>query len=93
MKRIVYYVNNPIKTGKEDAPEWVHSLVQKSIPYSENNEGIARNEAHNGEYTIEDDGQEETTASLSLETRVDTLEAASAEMAEALDMILNGVVE
>ena len=41
MKRIQYFIDN---------------LFQKSIPYSEINEEIAKKEANNGEYTIVDDG-------------------------------------
>ena len=34
-------------------------LLSKTIPWSEDNEEIAKREAYNGEYTIEDDGQPE----------------------------------
>ena len=59
MKRICYNINNPVNAGTEESPEWVDRLVPKSIPYSEVNKEIAKAEAHNGEYTIEDDGQPE----------------------------------
>ena len=54
--------------------------------WSEANEEIAKKEAHNGEYTIEDDGQSEPEAQPSTEERL-------AELEEALDMILNEVTE
>lgn len=59
MKRIKYYINTPINKGVEEAPEWEDSVVEKSIPYSEANEAIAKREAHNGEYEIIDDGTPE----------------------------------
>lgn len=73
--------------------ETVLCSTMRTVPYSEENETIAKEQAYNGEYTVEDDGEEETTPSTTLENRVDTLEAVSAEMAEALNMILNGVTE
>lgn len=59
MQRIKYYFNNPFNKGTEESPEWVDNLLEKSMPYSEANEEIAKAEAYNGEYTIEDDGQPE----------------------------------
>jgi hypothetical protein len=56
MKRIKYYINNAVNTGTEEKPEWTDNLFLKDVPYSETNEEIARREAYNGEYTVEDDG-------------------------------------
>lgn len=56
MKYIKYQINNPVNVGTEDSQNWVNNLFQKSIIYSETNEEIAKREAYNGEYTIEDDG-------------------------------------
>lgn len=64
----------------------------KEIPWSEVNEAIAKKEADNGEYTVEDDGTEETSEST-LNDRVQTLEKTSVEMSEALELILSGVTE
>lgn len=41
-------------------------------PYSEQNEEIAKKEAYNGEYTIEDDGQPDPTE---IPTQLDRIEA------------------
>lgn len=54
-------------------------------PYSEQNEELAKNEAYNGEYTIEDDGQP-AEPKASNEERITELE-------EALAMLLSGVTE
>lgn len=55
MKKIVYKVLG--KTTTEDVEAKVLCGVER--PYSEANEEIAKSEAYNGEYTIEDDGQPE----------------------------------
>ena len=61
-------------------------------PYSEANVEIAKSEAYNGEYHIEDDGAEEHI-DRSLENRVENLETETSDLSEALEMILNGVTE
>jgi soluble P-type ATPase len=53
--------------------------------WNETNEEIAKREADNGEYTIEDDGVAETTEPTS-EERI-------AELEEALELLLSGVTE
>ena len=65
MFRLKYYINNPVKSGTEESPERVDNPIPKSIPYSEANEEIAKKEAYNGEYTIEDDGQPEPETDVS----------------------------
>lgn len=57
MKHIRYYFNIPTNIGTEESPEWKENLFLKTNPYSEANEEIAKREAYNGEYIIEDDGQ------------------------------------
>ena len=86
MLRLKYYINNPVNNGTAESPEWVDIPITKSIPYSEANEEIAKREAYNGEYTIEDDGQPEPEVQQTPEERI-------AELEEALDMLLNGVTE
>lgn len=61
-------------------------LVDVTLSYSESNEEIAKKEAYNGEYTIEDDGQPEPEAPHTDAARI-------AELEEALDMLLSGVTE
>ena len=53
------------------------------MPWNETNEEIAKKEAHNGEYTIEDDGIEEAIEPTT-EERLEALESAM------LEMILEG---
>lgn len=56
-----------------------------SMSWREENEPIAKAEADNGEYTIEDDGVDETEE-LTQEQRI-------AELEEALELLLAGVTE
>lgn len=88
MKKIVYKVLG--KTTTEDVEAEVLCGVER--PYSEANKEIAKREAYNGEYTIEDDGAEEPI-DRSLENRVENLETETSDLSEALEMILNGVTE
>ena len=55
MKKIVYKVLG--KTTTEDVEAEVLCGVER--PYSEANMEIAKSEAYNGEYSVEDDGQPE----------------------------------
>ena len=71
MKRIIYNLNE---------------TMRKSIPYSEENLLIAKREAYNGEYTIEDDGQPEPEVKPTDAERI-------AELEQALEMLLSGVTE
>ena len=84
---------NEINIGTEENPEIERIFTTVTRTYSEANEEIAKREAYNGEYTIEDDGQEEPEATPTLEDRVGTLETDSAETKEALELLLSGVTE
>lgn len=59
------------------------------MDYSEANEEIAKREAYNGEYTVEDDGEPEPEAEAtpSQEDRLMALEAGLAELVEGLEKI------
>ena len=93
-KMISYkFLSAEINHGTEEEPNMEQLFLEKSMAWSEANEEIAKVEAYNGEYTIEDDGQGEPEANATLEDRVGTLETDSTEMKEALDMILSGVTE
>lgn len=59
---------------------------ETEMTWSEANEEIAKKEADNGEYTVEDDGQPEPVAQPTAEERV-------AELEEALALLLSGVTE
>jgi hypothetical protein len=52
MKWIKYLFNTPAEDGTDN-------LFSKALPYSEEALRIAEEEAYNGEYTIEEDGQAE----------------------------------
>lgn len=72
MKRIKYYYNNLVNKGTEEKPEWEDNLFLKNIPYSEANEEVAKREAYNGEYTIEDDDKPDPAEQP---TQLDRIEA------------------
>lgn len=68
-------------------------LLATSMVWSEGNEEIVKMEAYEGEYTIEETDDPETTPTPTLETRVEALEVDAADTKEALEMILAGVTE
>ena len=92
MKVIKYKIATKVNTGTVDDPVYIDLLSRVEMPYSESNMIIAKKEAYNGDITVEDDGTEETFEPT-LNDRVQTLEETSAEMSEALNMILSGVTE
>lgn len=60
MKWIKYnFLAAEINHGTEEKPDIKQILMEKSLEWNEVNEEIAKREAHNGEYEIIDDGQEE----------------------------------
>lgn len=83
MKWIVYRLNIPRNAGTEDAPLWEDQLFEKRIPYCEDNLPVAQEEAHRGEYTVEDDGMPEV---MTERQRIIQLE-------EALELLLSGVTQ
>ncbi len=86
MKILKYNLCTKVNHGTEEDPEIVEILSPVTMGWNEANEEIAKKEAHNGEYTIEDDGQPEPEAQPTPEQRI-------AELEEALEMLLNGVTE
>lgn len=92
MKIIKYELCNRSNLGMEGAPLWREYLIPVTLPWSEANEKIAGIEAHNGIYSIEDDGMEAPQITT-LETRLETLEAETADLNEALNLILEGTTE
>ena len=78
MKWIKYLFNTPAEDGSDN-------LFPKALPYSEEALRIAEEEAYNGEYSIEEDGVEESTEPTH-ESRITDLE-------EAMDLLLSGVTE
>lgn len=61
-------------------------LSPVTMGWNEANEETAKRESHNGEYTIEDDGQFELEAQPTESERITELE-------EALELLLSGVTE
>lgn len=62
MKIIKYNLCTKINHGTEETPVIEEILSPVTMGWNEANEEIAKVEAHNGEYTIEDDGQPEPVA-------------------------------
>lgn len=59
MKVIKYNLCTRVNHGTEEEPQIVEVLSAVQMGWNEANEEIAKREAYNGEYTIEDDGQPE----------------------------------
>lgn len=59
MKIIKYQLCTEVNHGTEDTPDIQQSFSAVTLGWSEANEKIAKAEAYNGEYTIEDDGKPE----------------------------------
>lgn len=59
MRIIKYNLCHEANFGTEENPQINEVLFPVEMGWSEANEEIAKKEAHNGEYTIEDDGQPE----------------------------------
>ena len=57
MKRIKYHLSTRVNRGSESAPCWEEVLTPVEMDWCEENEGIARKEAAEGRYTVEDDGK------------------------------------
>lgn len=85
MKKLKYNLCTKVNHGTAEAPVWEEVLSPVIMGWNEINEEIAKKEAHNGEYTIEDDGAEEV-AQPTQEERISELE-------EAVELILSGVTE
>ncbi len=78
MKIIKYkFLVCEINHGMEEEPNIGRIFLDKIIPWSESNEEIAKREAYNGEYTIDDDGKESAPTT---EERLNALEGAMLEM-------------
>lgn len=59
MKKIQYQLMTEINHGSEEEPRMEQMFSAVSLDWNETNEEIARREAYNGDYTIEDDGEPE----------------------------------
>lgn len=85
MKVLKYNLCTRVNNGSDETPEWKDVLSPVAMGWNEVNEEIAKREAYNGEYTIEEDGMEENTKSTP-EERIKELE-------EALALLLLGATE
>lgn len=59
MKVLKYRLMTEVNHGTEEHPDIQQIFYDVSLGWSEANEELAKAEAYNGEYTIEDDGQPE----------------------------------
>lgn len=75
MKRIIYKKTGRITAYNPETmtEEFTEILVEVNAEYTETNEAIAKAEAYNGEYTIEDDGQPEPVAESTAEEILNTM--------------------
>lgn len=88
MSKVIKYkfLSCEVNHGTEEQPNIEKIFLEKSMGWSEASEEIAKAEAYNGEYTVEDDGQPEPVAQPTEAERITELE-------EALALLLSGVTE
>ena len=72
MKVLKYRLMTEVNHGTEEQPDIQQIFSDVTMDWSESNEKIAKREAYNGEYTIDDDGQPEPPPTT--EHRVSDLE-------------------
>ena len=74
MAKVIKYrfLSSEVNKGTEEKPNVAQIFIDKTMGWNDANEEIAKREAYNGKYTIEDDGQEEPE---SVETADDILNA------------------
>ena len=84
MKIIKYKILFEVNRGTEENPEIVSWFSNAQMGWNEANEEIAKAEAYNGEYTIEDDGVVEVVEP----TQLDIIEAQVAYTAMMTDTLL-----
>ena len=87
MKFLKYRLMTEVNYGTEEQPNIQQILSGVSLGWSEANEEIAKREAYNGEYTIEDDGQPEPEPEP---TQLDRVEAQATYTAMMTDTLLEG---
>lgn len=85
MKIIKYQLCTEVNHGTEEQPNIEQVFSEVSLGWSEANEKIAKSEAYNGEYTIEDDGKPEPAP-----TQLDRLEAQTTYTAMMTATLLGG---
>lgn len=85
MKVIKYQLCTEINHGTKEQPNIEQVFSGVSNRWNEANEEIAKAEAYNGEYTIEDDGEPEPAP-----TQLDRIEAQTTYTAMMTDTLLEG---
>ena len=85
MKIIKYQICTEVNHGTEDEPKIEQVVYAATMRWSEANEQIAKAEAYNGEYTVEDDGAPEPAP-----TQFDRIEAQTTYTAMMTDTLLEG---
>lgn len=83
MKIIKYQLCTEVNYGTEDKPDIQQVFSSVALVWSEGNEKIAKEEAYNGEYTVEDDGEPEPAP-----TQIDRIEAQVAYTALMTDTLM-----
>ena len=83
MRKIYYQISNTVEIVTENKPKQSCILFQKILPYSKENEELARTESYNGEYSIEEDPEESAKP-----TQLDRIEAQVAYTAMMTDTLL-----
>ena len=83
MKVLKYQLCTEVNHGTEDEPKIEQVFSAVSLGWSAANEAIAKAEAYNGEYTIEDDGEMEPAP-----TQIDRIEAQVAYTAMMTETLL-----
>ena len=71
MKVLKYRLMTEVNRGTEEKPDIQQNFSDVTMGWSESNEEIAKREAYNGEYTIEDDGQPEPEPTEQEQLRAD----------------------
>lgn len=87
MAKIIKYkfLSCEVNHGTEENPNIEQIILDKSMGWNEANEEIAKREAYNGEYTIDDDGEPEPDATPS---QLDVIEAQVTYTAMMTDTLL-----
>ena len=71
MKVLKYRLMTEVNHGTEEHPDIQQIFSDVAMGWNEVNEEIAKREAYNGEYTIEDDGQPESEPTEQEQLRAD----------------------
>lgn len=73
MKILKYKLYNKVNIGTAETPVWEDVFFDVEMGWNESNEMIAKQEAYNGEYTIEDDGVPEPVLEPTAEDLLNTM--------------------